>query len=119
MTRLGVTAVLWQDESIPWVVTLAASLVCFSYCCPGCHPERSEGSVALGSEMLSCAQHDKAGRDYGALARGERFPGCHPERSEGSVALGSEMLRGVYTERSECAQHDRAVRLRLMRIKGR
>src|SRR6266853_1374366 len=33
---------------------------------------------------------------------------CHPERSEGSVALGSELLRGVYTERSECAQHDSA-----------
>ena len=30
-------------------------------------------------------------------------------RSEGSLALGVEMLRGVYTERSECAQHDRAV----------
>src|SRR5213596_2853609 len=29
--------------------------------------------------------------------------------SEGSVALGSEMLRGVDTERSECAQHDSAV----------
>ena len=34
---------------------------------------------------------------------------CHPERSEGSVELGREMLRGVYTERSECAQHDSAV----------
>src|SRR5712692_8550677 len=32
-------------------------------------------------------------------------------RSEGSVALGVEMLRGVYTERSECAQHDSAVLL--------
>jgi hypothetical protein len=32
-------------------------------------------------------------------------------RSEGSVALGREMLRGVYTEHSECAQHDRAVLL--------
>src|SRR6266536_4996910 len=30
------------------------------------------------------------------------FP-CHPERSEGSVSLWVEMLRGVYTERSECA----------------
>ena len=30
-------------------------------------------------------------------------------RSEGSVALGFELLRGVYTEHSECAQHDRAV----------
>ena len=29
-------------------------------------------------------------------------------RSEGSIALGNEMLRGVYTERSECAQHDKA-----------
>jgi hypothetical protein len=27
---------------------------------------------------------------------------------EGSVAMDNEMLRGVYTERSECAQHDRA-----------
>jgi len=26
-------------------------------------------------------------------------------RSEGSVGMGVEMLRGVYTERSECAQH--------------
>jgi len=34
---------------------------------------------------------------------------CHPERSEGSVALGSEMLRGVYAERSACAQHDSAL----------
>jgi hypothetical protein len=25
----------------------------------GCHPEHSEGSVALGTEMLRCAQHDK------------------------------------------------------------
>src|SRR6266496_15977 len=25
-----------------------------------CHPERSEGSLALGREMLHCAQHDKA-----------------------------------------------------------
>ncbi len=24
-----------------------------------CHPERSEGSVATGSEMLRCAQHDR------------------------------------------------------------
>jgi len=30
-------------------------------------------------------------------------------RREGSLALGVEMLRGVYTERSECAQHDSAV----------
>src|SRR6266704_436260 len=30
-----------------------------------------------------------------------------PPRSEGSIAMGTEMLRGVYTERSECAQHDR------------
>ena len=27
-------------------------------------------------------------------------------RSDGSVAQGIEMLRGVYTERSECARHD-------------
>jgi len=26
-----------------------------------CHPERSEGSVAIGSQMLRCAQHDRAG----------------------------------------------------------
>ena len=27
---------------------------------PNCHPERSEGSVAIGREMLRCAQHDRA-----------------------------------------------------------
>jgi hypothetical protein len=32
-------------------------------------------------------------------------------RSEGSHSLGREMLRGVYTERSECVQHDSAVLL--------
>ncbi len=36
----------------------------------------------------------------------ESIRDCHPERSEGSAAMGVEMLRGVYTERSECAQHD-------------
>ncbi len=25
---------------------------------PGCHPERSEGSGAMGTQMLRCAQHD-------------------------------------------------------------
>ncbi len=25
---------------------------------PGCHAERSEASVAMGCEMLRCAQHD-------------------------------------------------------------
>jgi o-succinylbenzoate synthase len=38
-------------------------------------------------------------------------PACHPERSEGSVAMGRQMLRGVYAERSDCAQHDSAVTL--------
>jgi len=27
---------------------------------PPCHPKRSEGSLALGREMLSAAKHDKA-----------------------------------------------------------
>src|SRR5216683_7030032 len=31
---------------------------------------------------------------------------CHPERSEGSRCLSRQTLRGVYTERSECAQGD-------------
>src|SRR2546426_524369 len=26
-----------------------------------CHPERSEGSVSMGREMLRCAQHDRTG----------------------------------------------------------
>jgi len=33
---------------------------------------------------------------------------CHAERSEESVSPGAEILRGVYTERSECAQNDTA-----------
>jgi hypothetical protein len=31
---------------------------------PTCHAERSEGSVAIGNEMLRCAQHDRAGPFY-------------------------------------------------------
>jgi hypothetical protein len=38
-----------------------------------------------------------------------RVQGRASERSAGSLALGREMLRGVDTERSECAQHDSAV----------
>jgi hypothetical protein len=26
-----------------------------------CHPERGEGALSMGSEMLRCAQHDNAG----------------------------------------------------------
>jgi hypothetical protein len=47
--------------------------------------------------------------------RGRLAPSCHPERSEGSVSRGVEMLRGVYTERSECAQHDRIPLLSLLK----
>jgi hypothetical protein len=35
----------------------------------------------------------------------------HSSLRSGSVALGDEMLRGVYTERSKCAQHDKSVTL--------
>ncbi len=28
-----------------------------------CHPERSEGSVSMGTQMLRCAQHDRTGFD--------------------------------------------------------
>src|SRR6266852_3439181 len=88
---------------------------------------RSEGSVLLGVEMLrgvypersECAQHDRAFRllppSVVTLSAAKGLS-CWPllvtlSRSEGSVLLGVEMLRGVYPERSECAQHDRAFRL--------
>ncbi len=58
-----------------------------------CHPERSEGSVSTTAGVTSDMQ----------------IQHCHPERSEGSIAMGRVMLRGVYTERSECTQHDSAV----------
>ncbi len=48
---------------VPRVVTYASS--------PGCHPECSEGSVALGSEMLRYAQHDSAVTHAGSS-------GCYP-----------------------------------------
>jgi hypothetical protein len=41
-----------------------------------------------------------------ALSRMLLPPGVTLSRSEGSVSIGLEMLRGVYTERSECAQQD-------------
>jgi len=56
---------------------------------------------------LDCGTATEA--DKSAMGAINRPLPCHPERSEGSVALGSAMLRGVYPERSECAQHDRAV----------
>ena len=36
-------------------------------------------------------------------------PSVTLSRSEGSLLTGVEMLRGVYPERSECAQHDSPV----------
>ncbi len=55
MTGLDLPATRWQGERVPPVA--------------GCHPERSEGSIATGSEMLRCsirfaqdkAQHDRVG----------------------------------------------------------
>ncbi len=32
-----------------------------------CHPERSEGSLAMDSEMLRCAQHDNSDSDKSGL----------------------------------------------------
>ncbi len=71
-----------------------------------CHPERSEGSVALGVEMphlvtLSAAKGLSrwVWRCFAALSM-TMFV-CHPERSEGSVTMGVEMLR--------CTQHDSMV----------
>jgi len=37
------------------------------------------------------------------------FPGHDVRIPYRSLTLGREMFRGVYTERSECAPHDRAV----------
>src|SRR5436309_14669054 len=56
---------------------------------PGCHPERSEGSLCC--PRLPLVLHP---------------PECHPERSEGSSSMGAEKLRGVYPECNESAQQD-------------
>ena len=58
----------------------------------------------MGFEMLRCAQHDSIVSHTASLV-------VTLSRSEGSLSMGLEMLRGVYTERSECAQHDMAVLL--------
>src|SRR6266568_1097230 len=57
----------------------------------GCHPERSEGSVATCSEMLRCAQHD-------SIITPTASRGCHPERSEGPA----EKLTTVRCDCSAC-----------------
>jgi hypothetical protein len=41
---------------------------------------------------------------------------CHAERSEASVCPSRQTLRGVYTERSECAQGDKLFPLLLVNI---
>jgi len=61
---------------------------------PACHPEPQRKVYRAGY------------RD--TTLRITMFP-FNPEQSEESRALGSEMLRGVYTEQSECAQHDNRV----------
>ncbi len=40
------------------------------------------------------------------VSGGESGLACHPERSEGSGWPHAAILRGVYPERSECAQDD-------------
>jgi hypothetical protein len=40
---------------------------------------------------------------------------CHPERSEGSVRPSRQTLRGVYTERSACAQGDKILPVSLVK----
>jgi hypothetical protein len=80
------------------------------------HAAKQVGAMLIFNTIIRVS----GGADYGMkqynpdirnIQRGpiHRHLHCHPERSEGSVAVGKEMLRGVYTERSECAQHDRAV----------
>jgi hypothetical protein len=83
--------------------------------------------------MLRCAQHDRGPGSLVTLSAAKGLSGwaprcfaalsmtgvrCPPEgslvtlsRSEGPVCMGVKMLRGVSTEHSECAQHDRAVLL--------
>ena len=58
----------------------------------------------MGFEMLRSAQHDSIVSHTASLV-------VTLSRSEGSLSMGLEMLRGVYTERSECAQHDSIVLL--------
>ena len=53
--------------------------------CTCCHAERSEGSVALGSEMLRCAQHDSPDMLLLLIVAFATSPVCHPERSVGSL----------------------------------
>ena len=42
-----------------------------------CHPERSEGSLSIGSEMLRYAQHDRAVSSCCALPGREGSPNGH------------------------------------------
>ncbi len=76
--------------------------------------------MAAGVEMLRCTQHDRVGGAFPprmgkAIAPCAASSKCHPSHrvilSEAKDLLqgGVEMLRGVYTERSERAQHDKDV----------
>src|SRR5713101_5369661 len=67
-----------------------------------CHPECSEGSVALGHRDASLRL------SMTACSRLLLPPVVTLSAAKG-LSMVLEMLCGVYPERSECAQHDRAV----------
>jgi hypothetical protein len=48
-----------RSSQLPSLVTLSGAKGLAV--APDCHPERSEGSVAIGREILRCAQDDRAG----------------------------------------------------------
>ncbi len=52
-----------------------------------CHPERSEGSHSMGTEILRCAQDDSAG----LILRG-----VYPERSEGLRMTGPALIVTIH-----------------------
>jgi hypothetical protein len=77
-------------------------------------------TTTVGTASIHHAQATQMFGEKASVSGLERCPGCHPERSEGSLRPASQTLRGVYTERSECAQGDRPslqmsdVRLKLL-----
>ncbi len=64
-------------------------------------------TTTVGTASIHHAQATQMFGEKASVSGLERCPGCHPERSEGSLRPASQTLRGVYTERSECAQGDR------------
>ncbi len=73
--------------------------------CPGCHPERSEGSLRQASEILRCAQDDSRGTSP-VRSREALSPNVYPYRCllASSIPGGKETWQQLWVVLTKSVQ---------------